>query len=305
MAGRGPTPADKDLSEAVGVSERAIERWRQAGLLRTLSGRGVPVSYPEDAKATASCITSVLATPHFRCLEAACLVSFLRGHLPTERALRNAYEREYTAFTIMFEDAAKAETKADRNVFTADPVELAKHAARHFSRRSGALGREMRDRLVQEGEGSLPAAIEGVLGVMLGIRDITPADLVLAGFGSLAFAAPTIRAKTGPSTLNAFEGAIEDADWADLILAQSDAVTVYESVRQMLEPLGADLPNTGEDVALDFSLALFGLPVALQLRRDLGDETFDQMRGIVEEGSFADLVIAALGSRSIPEPSTA
>jgi len=268
-----------------------------------LGGRGIPVSYPESAAATASCIVSVLGTPGFKCLHAAALVSFLRGHFPTELALKNAYKREYDAFMTTLQDAA--ESSAKEGVSTIEPEKLARHAARHFSRRGGTLGREMRGKLAEAGEIPLPAALEGTIGVMLGIRDITPADLVLAGFGSLAFASPTIRTKTGPSTLGAFEGVIEKAGWDDLILAQSDAVPVYESVRQMLELLGVDLPSVGKDVSLDFTLALFGVPVALQLRQDLGDETFDQMKGIVEEGSFPDLVTTALSEQTILEPSTA
>ncbi len=299
MAGRGPTPADERLAKAVKVSSRAVERWRQAGMLRTLGGRGVPVSYPEGAQGAASCIATVLATPRFRCLHAACLVAFLRGHVPTELALRKAYVCEYTAFTAMLESAGEA--AARRVVSTRDPLELAKHAARHFSRRSGTLGREMRGRLAEAGEVSLPAALESVLGIVLGVRGISPADLVLVGFGSLAFASPTIRAKTGPSTLDAFDQAIAEADWDDLMLARGNGVSVYESARQMSGALlGVDLPSTGKDVALDFALALFGIPAALLLRWDLGDAAFDQVADVVKQDSFADLVTTALGAGSKP-----
>jgi hypothetical protein len=288
----GPTDADRELASAATalgnyeVSEWQIKRWREAGLLATVrefKGRGAgsgPVGYPPHAPAHAACLAEVLENN--LTLNEACLVCFLRGFLPRERALKRAYTDSYAQVTGWLRRTAAGSD---------EPWTVADAAARLLARRSAGLPRlrAARDRLRSAGKppSILSDVLFNVLSAALGQPSRLQPDTLLA-FGMDGLTTPISPAGSlaEPADLEldryslaelartAHESALNELEHArDALVVVRTVAVRFVSIVIRTHGLRLDqVEEFGEDNLL---AALLGIPALLILCTALGKEKLD------------------------------
>jgi hypothetical protein len=290
--GAGPTEADEQLAIQAtllgpeAVSAWQVKRWREAGLLATnreFRGRGRgsgPVEYPEQAAAHAACLAEVLDGT--QTLDEACLICFLRGFSPRERALKRAYATGYARITKWVNSVAG---DSDNPWTTADLI------ARMLSRRSAGLPsvRAAKSRLREAGKrpSDLAPVLTNVLSGMLGASGQLHDDSLLA-LGMEGLRSPLD--EDGPLadgddlqlsrfSLAALAGSVQAAALEELEQAR-DAFVI---LREVAVRFGLILTRTHgirlEQLDLlardDLAAAFIGIPFTLVIRLTLGKDTFN------------------------------
>jgi hypothetical protein len=290
--GTGPTDADQQLAlkaTRLGpetVSAWQVKRWREAGLLATsreFRGRGRgsgPAEYPPQAAAHAACLAEVLDGT--LTLDEACLVCFLRGFSPRERALKRAYAAGYARITKWVNSVAGG---SDNPWTTADLI------ARMLSRRSAGLPnvRAAKSRLRAAGKrpSDLTPVLTNVLSGMLGASGRLHQDSLLAlGMDGLR----TPLGTNGPLadaddhelsrfSLAALAESVRASALAELEQARDDFVPLREvTVRFgsiVTRTHGLRLDQLDRFASDDLTAAFIGIPFTMIIRRTLGKERFD------------------------------
>ena len=288
----GPTPADLELAQAASalagrpISAWQIKRWREAGLLRTTRefrgrGRGSgPISYPPRSAAHAVCLDAALERR--MTLDEACLVCFLRGFSPRERALKRAYSNEYARLARWFERAAPG---------ARGPLEVADAVGRLLSRRSAGLPKlraaKARIRAAGKPASDLAAVLTNVVGAMLG-GPVAINRETLNAFGMGGLRTPfglnnEVLLATNDLGLNSFSlpalvRGVADSTLAGLEQARADFLMLREVALRFASVLvrmyGLQLEELAQ-LENDHLLAtLFAIPAVLITRRALGEERF-------------------------------
>ncbi len=288
----GPTKADRDLARAASalgpepVSAWQIKRWREAGLLATtreFRGRGGgsgPVGYPPHAPVHAACLAEALARN--LTIGEACLVCFLRGFSPREKALKWAYAESYKRLTGWLERAGGS---------TDDPWTIADAVARLLARRSAGLpnvrAAKARLRAVGKPPGALRDVLANVISGVLGARSRLHADTLIA-FGMEGLTSP-IGASDALATaedlelrrfsLAALADAVRDSALAELEQARDAFVILREVAVRFASILirtnGLRLDQLDQLADDDLLAAVFGIPATFIMQLALGKETFD------------------------------
>jgi hypothetical protein len=289
----GPTAADRELALAASaladqpISEWQIKRWREAGLLpttREFRGRGRgsgPVGYLPQAQPHAACIADALARN--LTVGETCLVCFLRGFPPRERALKRAYADSYKRLTGWLERTAGG---------TDDPWTIADAVARLLARRSAGIPnvRAAKQRLRDAGKppSALRDVLVNVMSAALGSPSRLHADTLLAfGMGGLTMPigpagalATSDDLKLNRFSLPALADAAQESPLAELEQAR-DAILILRDVTVRFASIltrthGIRLDQLDQLADDDLLSAVIGVPAALITRLALGKDTFDE-----------------------------
>jgi hypothetical protein len=264
MAGSGPSTADRELAKqasrlaGIEVTDRQIERWRQAGYLRPVvrgrgRGRGVIAVYPSEAAEHAADLARGLQV--FGRLSDAALVTFLHGHEIREGALKRDY-REVFARTRRF-------LRAEGDF---DPAEVADRMSRVLSRKSSESeqGRRWRARLREQGsDDQLANVVFDFVRFFIGDADEDEAlshdAFVATGLAAdVARLTPqeegTLHANIQRLNLPQVEEAVEGASLEQL-----------EAARDQLQTLWTLLGSESPEPNAEWTLAALGIPAVLVL----------------------------------------
>jgi hypothetical protein len=215
-------------------------------------------------------------------LNEACLVCFMRGFSPKERALKKAYTDSFAQVTGWLRRTAAGSDEA---------WTIADAAARLLARRSAGLPklRAARDRLRSAGKppGVLRDVLFNVLSAALGQPTRLQPDTLLAfGMDGLTTPISTAGSLAEPTDLeleryslaelarNARESALNDLEQArDAFVVVRTVAVRFVSIVTRTHGLRLDqLDEFAED---DLLAALLGIPALLILRRALGKEKLD------------------------------
>jgi hypothetical protein len=234
-----------------------------------------------EAAPLAACLAEALGR-HLR-LEEACLVCFLRGCSPPERALRKSYLRCFTRLHRWLERVASGSD---------DPWVVADTVAGLLARRSAGIpqARSARTRLRENKErpGRLNDVLANALSVALGaggqlhketllafgmeglLAPLDPSGTPLASTDDLKLGWLGLPALAEAATVTA-EGELTEARdaFASLLEVASQFASIFARTRGLRFDLLLQLRTD------ELTTALFGVPAALLIRRRLGTELFD------------------------------
>ncbi len=294
-----PTDEDRELAESANallpeklwIASHTMARWRsgrwlkgrrhEAGLLpRRRQGFGGPVLYTEEAHRTAACLATVMAevkAAHLRPrLEEVVLVCFLRGHEFKLSGLRWAYLQVLDRLREDMErlvDSSLGDSSDERTI--------ANRVGHEISRRSGAQGRRMRERLKVTGGPPLPVVMVGLVGTLLGIRSLRPEPLLAFGWpGPVTKEDEALAEQLALDPLRRLfdEKDEQAASLAELLQAREDLLALKSAEDRLVEVARALVPDLPAEVEFgrmkeqsEEEAAAFGIPMMIVLRRDMED----------------------------------
>jgi hypothetical protein len=284
-----PTQADKDLASAASrfarlpISAYQVERWREAGVLRTERpsrghGRGwEKAKFVDGSVEHAACIARILTeqVPP-KSLDRAALLCFWReGHTPRKRVLDRIYKR--------FLDIGQVVDDGQR-----DPWQIAGRVAGRVSRRTARnpIASYLRERLNSPSD--LWKVLQNMIAVGLGAKaPISP--LVMQALGLSADTPMEPPRHSIPELVEA----VRSSPLEELEQARDDGRRLAAIGDRVLELVTRDLglliqyPLGGKDKEL-FE-ALYWVPQSLLRRRALGAEKMEETLNTIELGLQEEL----------------
>jgi hypothetical protein len=286
----GPTEADlahahdATLRGPTEVSGWQVKRWREAGQLHTtrrFRGRGAgsdPVAYPPESAAYTAAFAEALSRSET--ITEACLVCFLEGHRPPEKALRKAYVDGYRRVRAWLE----------RQAGCGDAWTIAEGVSLFLSRRAAGIPRlrEAKERLRKAGKqpNTLRGVVANTLATFLGAASLHPDSLTAFGMsgllqpiGSLGALASTDDLKLASLNFDDLSNTAAEASLAELEHARDaytsllDVATTFASVASRTNGLRLDALTEFE--GNDATAALVAIPAVILMRGQIGATTFD------------------------------
>jgi hypothetical protein len=289
----GPTAADRTLATAASnarrreVTDWQIKRWREWGLLpttRRFLGRGrgsEPAEFLANGPQHAACLAGAFERGLGR--HEACLLCFLRGFSPQERALKSAYGTSFRQIARWVERTAGP---------GADKWAAAEAVAAVISRRSAAFPRMRAARARVRASGKPPRSLRDALINTVSVALGAPAQLrpdTLIAFGMEGLRAPVAGTEPlasdddlnlGWLSLTALAASVKQSALGELEHARDDFLTLREVASLLVSALvrtrGLRFDLFDQLITDDPLLALIGIPATLLMRKRVTAPVFEQ-----------------------------